>query len=199
MASRADGSWQDAVKRGAVRGGTLTGAVLLLAFTLALGFALVSYRATDGSLNTAAGGMVHNWIGAPGAWTADILLTLFGPAAALWLPVMIVLALRLWRDSHPAGWKRQLGGTLLAIALFAAAIGIFVGGEASGLPAGYGGIIGMLAAKGDERGRGADPRSRLGRPRRLGGRRAVRRHRHLCLGALARAGRGRARLSVHAP
>ncbi|CAM3125962.1 DNA translocase FtsK [Sphingomonas antarctica] len=148
MASRAEGNWQDAMKRGAVRGGTLTGAVLLLAVTLALGLALLSYRATDGSMNTAAGGATHNWIGVPGAWTADVLLTLFGPASALWLPVSAVLALRLWRDSHPAGWKRQLLGTLLAVALFAAAIGIVVGGEAPGLPAGYGGVIGMLVGKG---------------------------------------------------
>jgi S-DNA-T family DNA segregation ATPase FtsK/SpoIIIE len=147
MASRAEGSWQDAMKRGAVRGGTLTGAVMLLAVTLALAFALLSYRPTDGSLNTAAGGAVHNWIGSPGAWTADILLTLFGPAAAMWLPVLVVLALRLWRDTQPSGWKRQLAGTLAAVALFAAAIGIVMAESAPGLPAGYGGLIGMLAEK----------------------------------------------------
>ena len=51
-------------------GGGLGAAALLLLL------ALVSYRPTDPSLNTAAAGPVRNWVGPPGAWSADLLLSL---------------------------------------------------------------------------------------------------------------------------
>ena len=69
-------------------GGALGGAALLLLL------ALVSYHSTDPSLNTAAAGPVRNWVGAPGAWSADFLLSLFGPPVALLLPLIALIGIR---------------------------------------------------------------------------------------------------------
>ena len=38
-----------------------------------------------------------NWMGRPGAWVADLALTLFGPVSMLFLPLLYVFARRLWR------------------------------------------------------------------------------------------------------
>ena len=40
------------------------------------------------SFTTAAGGPPANWLGSVGAYASDALLLLFGPAAALFLPVI---------------------------------------------------------------------------------------------------------------
>jgi DNA segregation ATPase FtsK/SpoIIIE, S-DNA-T family len=64
-----------------------SGALLLLT-CLVLLLALASYNAQDPSLNTATAQAPHNWLGAPGAWVADVLLQWFGLAAlALVLPI----------------------------------------------------------------------------------------------------------------
>ena len=108
--------------------------------------ALVSYRPSDPSLNTAAAGPVGNWMGSPGAWTADMLLSLMGPPAALLLPLILVIGLRLARGTEPGRWLRALIVTLLGIALIGAAAGLFAGGAVGGLPAGWGGAIGLALA-----------------------------------------------------
>ncbi|MFO1340665.1 MAG: DNA translocase FtsK 4TM domain-containing protein [Burkholderiaceae bacterium] len=52
---------------------------------LALALALLSRRAADPGFSTSGqGGPVLNWLGAPGAWVADVLLVLFG-FSAWWL------------------------------------------------------------------------------------------------------------------
>jgi S-DNA-T family DNA segregation ATPase FtsK/SpoIIIE len=83
MASRAQpGLLRETVKAGAVRGGALIAAIALFLATLLMVLALASYRASDAALNTASGGPVQNLAGVPGAWFADLALTLFGPAVA---------------------------------------------------------------------------------------------------------------------
>lgn len=67
MASRAQ-TWQDLVKRGAIRSGAMLGAVGLGLGALILTLLLASYHPSDPSLNTAGGGPVRNLIGVPGAW-----------------------------------------------------------------------------------------------------------------------------------
>jgi S-DNA-T family DNA segregation ATPase FtsK/SpoIIIE len=127
-------------------GGVLGGCALALAAILIL-LALISYSPSDPSLNTRAAGPVSNWLGGAGAWTADLLLSLMGPLAALLLPLMLLTGLRLARRTGAGPWSRSLMLTLGGIALFGTATGLAIGGAINGLPAGWGGAIGLAFAK----------------------------------------------------
>jgi len=99
--------------------------LLLLLLSVLLLLALISYRASDPSLNTAGATAVHNWTGRLGASTSDLLLQLEG-AAAFALPLLLgVLGIGSIRSHSPAKtmlWVK-LAGLLLAVlvapALFA--------------------------------------------------------------------------------
>ena len=110
-------AWRGHARRIGVRSGAIVGALGILAGVLMLGFALASYHPSDPALMTAAGGPPRNLLGAPGAWIADLLLTVFGLSSALLLPPLVVVALRLWRGVEPGKWKRALPITLLAMIL----------------------------------------------------------------------------------
>ena len=81
----------------------------LIALSVALAVALVTHSSTDPSLSTAAGGPPTNWLGAFGAYSSDAMLFLFGPASALFLPLVALAAAlavpspRLGRDHRQAG------------------------------------------------------------------------------------------------
>ncbi|XHS02243.1 hypothetical protein ACFB49_38540 [Sphingomonas sp. DBB INV C78] len=120
----------------------------LLALMLMLAFALASYQPTDAALNTAAGGDVRNILGTPGAWVADLLLSLLGPPAALLLPIGIIAGLRLWRGATIGKWKRSLGVCVIGLLLLGIALSLLRGGSVAGLPAGWGGVVGLVAARG---------------------------------------------------
>ncbi len=124
------------------------GALALLALMLALAFALASYQPTDAALNTAAGGDIGNILGPVGAWVADLLLSLFGPPAALLLPIGIIAALRLWRGATVGRWKRSLLLCIAGLLLLGMALSLLRGGSVSGLPAGWGGVLGLVLANG---------------------------------------------------
>jgi len=144
MASRAQSSmWRQTVKAGAVRSGALFGAVALLVATLALALALVSYHSGDPSFDTAAGGPAKNWLGAPGAFVADLLLMLVGPAVTLVLPLGVIWGARLWRDRPGGQWRRMLRGVLIGIVLIATAVAFVSDSAVMMLPAGWGGLIGL--------------------------------------------------------
>ncbi|PZQ61953.1 MAG: cell division protein FtsK [Sphingomonas taxi] len=143
MASRAEAPlWRETVKAGALRSGALIVAIALFALTLAMAVALASYRPSDAALNTAAGGVGGNLLGVPGAWFADLALTLFGPAVALLLPVAPIVAMRLWR-AQPAGdgW-RMLRNTAAGVALMAITLACVAPGAVPALPFGWGGAVG---------------------------------------------------------
>jgi S-DNA-T family DNA segregation ATPase FtsK/SpoIIIE len=108
---------------------------------------MVSYEPTDPSLNTAAAGPVTNWMGAPGAFASDLLLSLMGPPAALLLPLLLVLGLRLARGAEAGRWGRALLLTLLGIILIGTAAALLIGGAVNGLPASWGGAFGLSLAK----------------------------------------------------
>ena len=131
------------IARAARRSGTLAGACALFLAMLALLLALVSYHPTDPSLNTAAEGPARNLMGAPGAWSADLLLSLFGPPAALLLVLGLVNALRLWRGNEAPRWRRGLALAVVGLLLFGIALSLLRGGSVSQLPAGWGGGIGL--------------------------------------------------------
>ncbi|MBB5713517.1 DNA translocase FtsK [Sphingomonas aerophila] len=147
MASRAQPAlWRETVKAGAVRSGALALSVAIFALTLFLVIALASYRASDPALNTAAGDVIGNLAGAPGAWIADVLLMLFGPAVALILPIGPIVGLRLWRDQPVGRWARMLRGATLGVALMAIALSFVSDAAVLALPAGWGGVVGIAAA-----------------------------------------------------
>ncbi|NJR77618.1 FtsK/SpoIIIE family DNA translocase [Sphingomonas corticis] len=149
MASRADASmWRETVKAGVKRSGAMVVAIALFAATAAMALALASYRAGDAAFNTASGGVTGNLIGAPGAWFADLALTVFGPAVALLLPVAPIVALRLWRDQPAGEWGRMLRVALLGVSLMAIALGCVAPGAVPALPFGWGGAVGLGAVAG---------------------------------------------------
>ncbi|WP_114954610.1 DNA translocase FtsK [Sphingosinicella terrae] len=135
--------WRESINRGAKRSSTLLGGVVLSVGAVFALASLVSYRPSDPALNTSAAGPVHNWMGSAGAWTSDLLLMLFGPPVGMLLPLILVVGLRLARGVEPGRWLRSLVLTLVGIALIGTAAGLLVGGAVNGLPAGWGGAIGL--------------------------------------------------------
>jgi S-DNA-T family DNA segregation ATPase FtsK/SpoIIIE len=144
MASRAQPSmWRQTVKAGAVRSGALFGAVALLVATALIALALVSYHSGDPSFDTAAGGPAKNWLGAPGAYVADLMLMIAGWASALVLPLGLIWGTRLWRDRPAGDWRRMLRGAAIGIVLIATAVAFVSDAAVMSLPAGWGGLIGL--------------------------------------------------------
>ncbi|MBV8686674.1 MAG: DNA translocase FtsK 4TM domain-containing protein [Alphaproteobacteria bacterium] len=139
--------WRSGVKQGMRRSWALLLGGGLGALALLVALALISYRPTDPSLNTAAAGPVRNWIGAPGAWTADLLLSLFGPGAALLLPLVALSGLRIARGIGAGRWGRASALSVGGIVLLGAAASLLVGGTVTGLPAAWGGVLGLSLAK----------------------------------------------------
>jgi len=150
MASRAGGSdtglWRETVKAGAVRGGALVASIAVFVATLLMALSLASYHAADAALNTAAGGDVQNLVGTPGAWFADLALSLFGPAVALLIPIGPIVGLRLWRDQPAGRWVRMLRNAAIGVALIATALATISDAAVLALPAGWGGAIGLSLA-----------------------------------------------------
>jgi S-DNA-T family DNA segregation ATPase FtsK/SpoIIIE len=138
--------WRDALRASLRRIAVRTWGAVLLALSLAGAVALATHSANDPSLSTAAGGPPSNWLGSPGAYASDALLLLFGLGCVLFLPVVALAGLRLMR-LQPAG--RIARGLLLAAigaVLIGIALGLTSGSAVSGLPAGWGGAIGLGAA-----------------------------------------------------
>ena len=149
------GRLRDGGRKAVRRTGSLLGGGALIVATLLALLALVTYHTSDPSPNTAAGGPVANWAGAPGAWLADILLSLFGPPVILLLPLSLAVGLRLLRGTEAGRWGRSLFFTLFGLSLIGLGAGLLVGGAVNGLPAGWGGNIGLGLARAVEAGLGA--------------------------------------------
>jgi len=146
MPAAAIPGWRERLQGVARRGGAMAAALGVLALVLVIGFALASYHPGDPSLNTAAEGPARNLLGPIGAWTADLLLSLFGPAIALALASPLLVALRLWRGAPTGRWGRDLALVMLAATLIGIALALFRGGAMAGLPAGLGGAIGLTVS-----------------------------------------------------
>ena len=125
-----------------------TTGIALMGLSVALGVALVTHSSTDPSLSTAAGGPPTNWLGSFGAYASDALLFLFGPASALFLPLVALIGLRMVRGVETGRMKRALLVAALGVALIGIALGLYAGSAVSGLPAGYGGALGLAGAYG---------------------------------------------------
>ncbi|KZE13472.1 MULTISPECIES: DNA translocase FtsK [Sphingomonas] len=139
--------WRDAMKAGAKRSGAMIGATLLFVAMIVIAVALASYSPADPSFSTAAGGPVANKLGSGGAMLADLLLTLFGVAVAMLLPLGLIVSVRLWRDVPVGPWPRMVRDCLIGVLAMGTMLA-FVSGEAIlSLPAGYGGVIGWSIAQ----------------------------------------------------
>jgi S-DNA-T family DNA segregation ATPase FtsK/SpoIIIE len=147
VAPEESAGWRGAVARGFARSWALAGAILIAAVAFLIGLALLSYHPSDASLNTAAGGTTQNWVGGVGAWTADLLLSFFGPAVGLLLPLLLIMALRLWHDRFIGRWKRNLPLALAGAMLVGTALALIKDAAIAGLPGGLGGAVGFLGAR----------------------------------------------------
>ena len=139
--------WRERVLRAAARSGGVVAGIALIAAAILMALALVSYRRSDSALNTIAGGPVQNWIGTPGAWIADLILTLFGPIGGGWVLIVLVPGIRLVRGRDSGRWGRAALLTLVAMLLVGTAATLLRGGANLFLPAGWGGGLGFLGAE----------------------------------------------------
>ncbi|WP_374569324.1 DNA translocase FtsK [Ideonella sp.] len=123
--------------------------VLMTLAWLALALALVSRRADDPGFSTSGqGGPVMNWLGAPGAWVADVLLVLFGFSAWWWV---LAGGRQLWvgwravqRGEALQPWPRsaRIGGLVLLLVASCALEWTRLYGWESRLPGHAGGVVG---------------------------------------------------------
>ncbi len=114
----------------------------LIALTGALALALMTWSVDDPSLTHAKAGRTANWLGTPGAITADLAMQIFGVAAIAWLvpPALWGWRLVTGRRLPRLGWRILLW---IAGALGTAAVASAL--PAAGrwpLPTGLGGVAG---------------------------------------------------------
>jgi S-DNA-T family DNA segregation ATPase FtsK/SpoIIIE len=152
MASRAATrnapDWRDLMRQSLLRSGSLILSLTLFAVAVFVTVALVTYQQTDPSFNTAAGGPIDNWMGATGAWISDLMLFFAGPASALILPITAVQAHRLWINRPLGHWRRAFLATVVSILMLAIAGAVFFSESAQQFPAGPGGLVGLIGARG---------------------------------------------------
>ncbi|WP_428332483.1 DNA translocase FtsK 4TM domain-containing protein [Novosphingobium sp.] len=161
-ASRAHTDWRAILRRSMRRSAELIGGTLLFAVMVFLALALVSYTQTDPSGSTASGSPVENWMGLGGAWLAERVLMVFGVPGALILPLLLILARRLWDGTGdlieeteddadmpvPVAWWRLALMLSLATILIDAALALTLTRPGGALPAGTGGMAGLIGAGG---------------------------------------------------
>ena len=116
--------------------------------SIALALALATHEPVDPSFSTAAGGPPANWVGSFGSYSSDLLLMLFGLASVLVLPVLAIAGVRMLRGDGPGRLGRALLISMLGMVLVGIAAGMMSGSAVSGLPAGWGGVLGLGGAKG---------------------------------------------------
>jgi len=72
----------------------------LFALATSLALALATYSPNDAALNIATARPLSNWLGTPGAWTADLLLQTIGLAS---IALVVILAAWAWRIASHRG------------------------------------------------------------------------------------------------
>jgi DNA segregation ATPase FtsK/SpoIIIE, S-DNA-T family len=117
-------------------------ALVLAAFAALL--ALVSYSSDDASLNNANLREISNWLGPLGAVAADLLLQIFGLAAAAFLAPLFVWGARALAGKSLKYAMWRLLAWPLGTVTVAAGLGLLP--PPTSLPAGVGGMIGIAAS-----------------------------------------------------
>ncbi len=151
MASRAsakrNSDWRIMLKRSLVRAAKLLAGLALGALVIFLALGLLSYHASDPSMNTVAGTAPRNMMGIAGSYVADFLLWLLGLGVVLLLPLIATFARRLWIDDAMHGWSRQLMLAVVGIVVIGVGLSLLAPDAPVGLPAGRGGIIALLLSQ----------------------------------------------------
>ena len=147
--------WREAFQHSLKRALQMAGALILFAALVFLALALVSYTHTDPSPSTAAApdGPIANWMGRAGAWAAERALFLFGWTSILVLPLLYIGARSLWRMANEeergearTRWWRPAAMLALAMVLLASVVTLALPEAPMMLPAGGGGLFGLLGA-----------------------------------------------------
>nr|WP_315477659.1 DNA translocase FtsK 4TM domain-containing protein [uncultured Sphingorhabdus sp.] len=141
-------NWRQMMRASLIRSGALLGAAALGLFALFYGLAVLSYSAADAAFNSAAADVQHNWMGQGGAYVSDAMLFVFGVPAIFLFPLLLVFALRLWRDVPQPQWRRQLVLCLIGMLLIGFGMAYWQHNSDIGLPAGWGGTIALLLDNG---------------------------------------------------
>jgi len=136
--------WREVMRLSLLRSGALIGAIALFLLVLFLFLALASHNIGDPSFSTSAGRVEHNWMGSLGSYSSDLLLMLLGVPVALFLPLLLIFAYRMWQNMEQPKWRWQLFWCFLAVLLCATALGIWTVDSEPSLPSGWGGLIGMV-------------------------------------------------------
>jgi S-DNA-T family DNA segregation ATPase FtsK/SpoIIIE len=146
IAKKAD--WRTLFRQSVARS-VVIGASAALAFaTLFITIALITYNGTDAALNTAAGGNPTNWMGSAGAYVADILLTIGGIPIVMLIPLLGVMAWRLWKGIPQKYSKRQFATLFTGVLLAGLGLQLWSDGSGGSLRAGYGGILALVIGNG---------------------------------------------------
>ncbi len=117
---------------------------LLLVLAIAIAVAIVSYRATDPSWNTASTGAAQNLLGSIGAMVSDIVLQFLGLSALAIVIPMVTWGLRLVRGRAILRWRLRLAWLVLALPLLSIGLAaISTPGQWVILP-GFGGALGAV-------------------------------------------------------
>jgi len=120
------------------------GALCLLALGAALAAAALSFDPADPSLNRAVAGPIHNLLGAPGAITADLLLTGIGLTTALPPLLLAGAAWRVWRGGGGGRWWLRAVTVPVLLMYAAIALAALPAPAAWPLGTGLGGFAGSL-------------------------------------------------------
>lgn len=122
-------------------------AVLLFGIAAYLTIALYSYNVHDPSFNNTGNGRVTNLGGVVGAYLSDFLLQLFG-YSSIWVPTFFCLTafFAMRRTSSGLSWEQI--GTLPLLAVVTTILSVMFQGDAiTYMPAGPGGLAGMMVTR----------------------------------------------------
>ncbi|WP_405051457.1 DNA translocase FtsK 4TM domain-containing protein [Sphingomonas sp.] len=159
--------WRDTLAVSMRRFARRSMGAILIGLSLALGLALATHSSTDPSFTTAAGGPAINWLGGFGAYASDLMLLLFGPGSALFLPVILLAGTRMMREAPGGSLWRALLVASIGVLLVGIALGLMRWSGVSGLPAAWGGALGLGGAHAIDAGLGMIGNPSIAGPLRL--------------------------------
>jgi S-DNA-T family DNA segregation ATPase FtsK/SpoIIIE len=115
---------------------------VLLAVSVAVLLALVSWKVGDPSINHAIEAPLKNWLGFPGAVVADVTMQLLGVSALALLFPLAVWGLRLITLHKVARFLPRFAAALAATLGMATAASLLPRTDSWPLPTGFGGVVG---------------------------------------------------------
>jgi S-DNA-T family DNA segregation ATPase FtsK/SpoIIIE len=134
------------LRRGLWHSGLGVTGMLMMAAAAALGAALLSWSAADPSFSHATGAPAGNWLGAPGAALADLMIQFFGLASVAPALMLAGWGWHLACGRAPAGPIGRLALGLASMAVLAGYLSSLSAPEHWQLLVGLGGVLGDGAA-----------------------------------------------------